>query len=1503
MFYRVTFFLVFAFFTSSILAQEAEIEVIRTKAVDRSVPVRNVYVDVDDQRWVATTEGIYQVYTTEQGVKQDAVGGKVNILSFPDGNRNLMLSESELNAAVGENTIITTMHFDSKKKHLWVGTSTKGVFLLNVDPSVQKISQLTTENSKLTTNVIRSIFIDPTGKKWIGTDDGALTGEEGKWEHKEAFFHINAFAYHNQEVWVAADDLLWWVDKRGKWSPMELDASMLEGPIIDIEFDSKGRIWIASEILTRFNIENNSYKIYGPSEYFTSQFVNRIYTDADNAVWIATEDKGLYVIQSGDALTLKLDIVQALDCKDESVLAIVKAEIFGGTEPFVYLWEDGAERAVRSDLKSGVYKLKVTDAKGKVKESAIEIPNPKVEATVNIVSPAGPDGAKDGVAELDINGGVPEYTILWDNGNKKKKAENLVGGAHSVKITDSKGCSTEVTFEMEKEILPLRIADVEFIEEIKCFGEQTAQFVINIKGGVEPFTQSFDKNVTQGEKFKAGNYLVTVTDAEGNTASINVEVKEPAQLMTNVEVITPATANNKDGVAEVSVEGGTGSYSYSWSEGTKNKKATNLAAGEYQVSVTDGNGCTVVSTVQITEDILPLTVTIEAESELKCATSEDGKVIANIKGGKTPYKYYWSSDFIKDDIGENLVAGSYALTVTDASNQTASAIFLMKAPDPISIDVQVTNSANTGQKDGKAIANVQGGTGNYTYAWDNGETNDKVSNLGAGDHTIIVTDENGCSDEAQFVVTEDILPLAININQASGLKCANDESAVLNAVVSGGKGPFTFKWDNGSKDESISNIGSGSFLLTVTDVTGTTSTAIFDVESPKPLQVSVQLTSSASTNEKDGKATANVDGGSGKYTYEWDNGETKDKVSNLGAGEHTLLVTDENGCTDESKFVVTEDILPLAVSLKIENELNCTTDLNGVISSVVSGGKSPFEYKWSGDFEFQWNGVETNTNLKEIGAGNYQLLVTDVSGSSAISTITLSAPDSISINVLVTASATTNNTDGAATAKATGGGGKFKYAWDNGDTKENTTSLAPGSHSVTVTDQNGCSKVARFDITEDILPLTVSIDLLDKIKCAGGNSGALSVVVRGGKTPFNYSWDNGMKDQKIEGLDAGIYVVEVTDAAGNKSSAKMDIESPETLSVELEIVSNASANNSDGSIKANVFGGTGTYTYDWSNGSKEEKLSNIPAGEYTLALKDENGCSAASKIKVTEEILPLSVSLEVVQSITCAESVDAQVKAMVKGGKSPFTYKWTGASGDGESVDNVASGKLDIEVVDASGLSANSSINVEAPKPINVILVSQKPSRTEATDDGKATIEVTGGTAPYSFDWGNGEIEKSAKKLPFGNNTVTVTDKNGCVASQNIDIKKKILPDLTAGLLKDGQTIKMETLQFDADSSTIKSSSEPVLNELYEFLLENPLIVVEIGGHTNGLPSHEFCDRLSSARAKEVATEMVAKGISAKRIFYKGYGKRNPIATNQTKEGRIKNQRVEVKILRLEGDG
>lgn len=310
-----------------------------------------------------------------------------------------------------------------------------------------------------------------------------------------------------------------------------------------------------------------------------------------------------------------------------------------------------------------------------------------------------------------------------------------------------------------------------------------------------------------------------------------------------------------------------------------------------------------------------------------------------------------------------------------------------------------------------------------------------------------------------------------------------------------------------------------------------------------------------------------------------------------------------------------------------------------------------------------------------------------------------------------------------------------------------------------------------------------------------------------------------------------------------------------------------------------------------------------------MTLSDESGCSGVAVVDISENILPLDVKISQTNEIKCKGEKIGALKVEVAGGKDPFNFTWGQANVQGDSPVDLPPGRYIVTVTDASGKSANAGFEIMEPKQLEVVLVKNRPSTTAETKNGSATIRVsggvpfTGGSSYYTYQWDNGETGAKAEALPGGMHSVTVTDANSCSAELAFETKIRIIPELSASNLRMGATIKLNRIYFEPDSTNMEASSIPTVDELFDFLQENPNIVIEVGGHTNGIPSHEYCDQLSTERSKSVAQYLVDKGIPASQLRYKGYGKRKPVATNSTEEGRAKNQRVEIKVLNIKGDG
>jgi len=292
---------------------------------------------------------------------------------------------------------------------------------------------------------------------------------------------------------------------------------------------------------------------------------------------------------------------------------------------------------------------------------------------------------------------------------------------------------------------------------------------------------------------------------------------------------------------------------------------------------------------------------------------------------------------------------------------------------------------------------------------------------------------------------------------------------------------------------------------------------------------------------------------------------------------------------------------------------------------------------------------------------------------------------------------------------------------------------------------------------------------------------------------------------------------------------------------------------------------------------------------------------AAVKKEPVRVSTPSLVVLAVVDNeITCAGENNASVNIMVQGGTAPYKYDWSNPGITGANPKNLSPGDYSVKITDAQGQTLTEELEVMGAKAIQLKVVETERISRARKKDGFARVDISGGAAPLKVKFDNGEKGLTAEKLSVGEHTVTVTDGNGCTKVASFIIEgPKLLPELDIANVKVGSTMRINNMYFDADSVNVAASNYAILDEVFDFLEQNDNLIIEIGGHTNGIPSHEYCDELSTKRAKSIADYLTEKGIPRSRCQFKGYGKRKPIATNETVAGRKKNQRVEVKVLEI----
>ena len=1485
-------FSIFSF--PEIFAQKAGLEITRSSAIDRSLPVLNVAVDAEGRKWAANSKGVYQIKAADFSTPRTLAAGERSVLAYRGGNADFIWSDAEFKKIAGAEATVTAAWYDAASGTLWLGTEQAGLFQLKTTPQLQLIQQYRTVNSKLKSDNITIIFQDKSNRMWIGTDNGLMYGPPGRWKSEFSGYPVQRIREYGTVMYVLADGEISKAPNGDKWSDLFLEKKNLEGQIADFDIDANGKMWIVTGLLTRYDLLDGTYVNFSGPEYYTSQYGTLIAIDADNAAWVGTEDKGLYIVDKASSMTVNFLIEKPISCTGNGKDAELRLKITGGVPPYKIDWTGGLSGETPRGVAAGNYTATVTDSKGKARTIQVPVPDARLRISARQRKPLTAPGASDAVAEVDIEGNASGLQILWDNGEALATATKLTGGEHSVTVTDPKGCTATAKVTITEKIAPLAITISEK-EQIKCAGEKTAAVAVQVTGGKAPYKYAWNNAALSGDNasgLAAGGYQVTVTDAMGTTAFAAVVVPQPEPFALIALAQGPGTPGSNDGKALAQTTGGVPAQSFQWDNGETTPVATRLSPGQHSVTATNTNGCKATATVRILENIQPLAIIISEKTAIKCA-GDKAALGVQVSGGKGPFQYKWSNPALTGDQPAGVSAGDYQLTVTDATNVTSVGAISVKQPEKLTLTVSVQSSASTGNRDGKALAQPAGGAGNYIFQWQSGESGATASRLAPGANGVTVTDANGCTATATVSISENIQPLGVVISEKTNIKCAGEKTASLAVEVSGGKGPFKYQWNNAAvSGDQPTKLSNGDYKVTVTDATGTTSTAGITVAQPQPLVASVTVQSPASTGNSDGKAQVQLSGGTGAQSFKWDNGETTALAVKLAPGQHSVTATDANGCTATATVSISENIQPLGIVISEKTNIKCAGEKTAALAVQVNGGKAPFKYQWN-------NAAATGEQPSGLPNGDYKVTVTDAAGTSSTASITVAQPQPLLVSVNVQAPASTGNSDGKAQVQLTGGTGAQSFKWDNGETTALAVKLAPGQHSVIVTDANGCTATASVTISENIQPLTVAISEKTSIQCTGDKTAALAVQVSGGKGPFKYAWNNAAAsgDQPSE-LLAGAYAVTVTDATGKTSTANITVTEPKPLVVTATVQASASTGNADGKALAEGTGGSGSLTYKWDNGETNALAAKLAPGKHGVTVTDAKGCYNSVTIQITEDIQPLTVKVTEKTAIKCAGE-KAALNVQVAGGKAPFNFNWSNPSLSGGQPTEIVGGSYQLTVTDAQGTSQTASIEVKSPSALEATLIRNIGATTDRSNDGKAELTVKGGTPKYNIVWDTKQTGLAAPKLALGKHSVTITDANGCSQKIDFETEKRILPELT-GNLESGQTIRMRLLNFATDSASLKAESLPMLDELYDFMNENGSVVIEIGGHTNNVPPDDFADKLSTDRAKTVADYLFAKGIDPKRVVYKGYGKRFPLVPNTSPEGRRTNQRVEIKILRLQ---
>lgn len=552
----------------------------------------------------------------------------------------------------------------------------------------------------------------------------------------------------------------------------------------------------------------------------------------------------------------------------------------------------------------------------------------------------------------------------------------------SVQITD--GCGHKFTNSTNVTII-CAITVTPSATNPACNGAATGSISFTATGGTAPFSYNWTRGLATGSGtgttiagLVAGTYNVTVTSANGCSKSFSQVLTEPTPLS-----ISPVSTNilchgGLTGAIDLTTSGGTTPYTYNWGGGVTTEDRASLAAGTYNATVTDANGCTQAATATLTE---PTAITVTTTpTNINCNGATTGAITTSVSGGVNPYTYNWGSGVTTQN-RTNLVAGTYNLTVTDVNNCTKTTTVTLTQPAaPLALSTNVTN-IGCGGGTGAINLTVTGGTTPYTYNWGGGVITEDRTGLAAGSYSVTVTDNVGCTAITSVTVTQTTRPTLTTAT--TNIQCFGGTGSINLTVT--GVSPFSYAWVDGSVTEDRTGLAAGTYSVTVTDAQGCTASTNATITTP-----SVALSLAATTTDVlcNGGTTGAIDltptGGTTPYVYNWGGGITTQDRTGLVAGTYSVTVTDANGCTASLSNSITQ---PAVLNLStVVTQVTCTGGTDGAIDLTVSNGTSPYTYAWSGGMSTQ--------DRTGLSAGAYSVTVTDTNGCTATTSATLTAQNS-----------------------------------------------------------------------------------------------------------------------------------------------------------------------------------------------------------------------------------------------------------------------------------------------------------------------------------------------------------------------------------------------------------------------------------------------------------------------------------------------------------------------------
>ena len=1145
----------------------------------------------------------------------------------------------------------------------------------------------------------------------------------------------------------------------------------------------------------------------------------------------------------------------------------VNLNVLGGTAPFFEDWGSSDSSA----LSAGIHYFTLMDINGCSTSDSISISEPTELLSSIIFTDVSCYGLNDGTAILTISGGTPSYTENWSGNNPL----NLSSGSYIYSILDSNGCTIVDSVLINQ---PTEITTNLVITDVLCKGENNGSASLIINGGTPSYTEdwgNFDPS-----SLYAGNYTYSVTDANGCLFSDSLSVNEPdSQLNSSIIHTDLTTCFSNDGSINLTVFGGISPYSFLWNNNDTIQNPINLHAGNYNVEITDSNGCISLNNIFVDQPSNGLTLDLTTSNfngfSISCFGGSNGNITANSIGGHSYTSFLWSNNDTSNYI-DNLSANNYIVTVTDSIGCTLSDSVYISSPDEITSTFTTTDVSCYGDTTGSATVIFNGGVTDYLLSWGPftyplfNSNNIFTTPVGvpAGVYPYGVTDLNGCSMFDTIIINQpDSLIRTISVSNYNGynISCFGGTDGYINLEITGGSTPYqTFV--NGSlinsPVDSLFNLNQNTYLDSTVDAKGCLISGRTTFSQPQEFILSTSLINNVSCYSScDGEMAISHTGGVAPYNYyEWANMSlsisifypdttlNNNTLNNLCAGEYAIIAYDGNGCistVNDSTSIITE---PADIIINLDSLINISTfgANSGLISISLDSSSSNINYYWTGPNNF----TSSDQDISNLYAGTYILNTTDSLGC-ALDTFIVEQPLSLASyldNIIHNICWSKN--EGEINITPDGGDSVYTFLWVGPygftSTDEDIDSLTAGIYTLELSDTTN-TITYQYEVLEPTELVVYSTGAT--ANCYNGFATATAYGF-GGTSPYQTLWTNGATSVSTV-LAVGTHAVTVTDNNGCTSTDSVEIIQADSISI-VPITSMVSCNGlQNGSVQLIVFsGGAAPYQYSDDNGVSFQTTStfyNLSPGTSSFMVTDNNGCSNDIQVNITE---PLELSIDINNTyLNCYGDCDATATAMVSNGTQPYFYLWSDPNNQlSQTASGLCSGSYNVTVTDNNGCLSTELITIIEPQPILVNIWQY--------DD---MLEATSGFV--SYQWLDeqlnpiiGETSNEFYPSSLGEYSVEVIDSNGCstisyainfVASyiDFNDVSFEVYPNPTTNYITiNGATLISEVDVYNTIGEKIISISNNLSsNKIKIDLLNHPKGIYFLRiNHSNQLINHKI---------------------------------------------------------------